>query len=153
MPNTRSEKIKYVFTENIGYKVLALVITVFLWTFVMGRDDAIETKDMTLEVYVASSHDLLLVQPTKVQVTMKGTPKLLRRYFNYKKTIRFDVLNTDASDIRIEVRDEQLDVPYGLRVVTITPRHFDIRIRARPGFQRGQPNSVVVPATKEEKTF
>lgn len=152
MPS-RKDKIKYIFTEKIGYKVLALIITVFLWTFVMGRDDAIETKDLTLEVYLPASHDLLLIQPTKVQVTMKGTPKLLRRYFNYKKSLRFDAQHIESNDIRIEVRDEQLDVPYGLRVVTITPRHFDIRVRARPGYQKGMPGGVIMPPKAEEKTF
>jgi YbbR domain-containing protein len=148
---SKSDKIRHIFTANPGYKILALIITVFLWTFVMGRDDAIETKDMGIEVFLPASHELLLVQPTRVQVTLKGTPKLLKRYFNNKKAIRFDIYNTDVGELRVEIKDDKLDVPYGLRVVTITPRHFDIRMKLRAGFD-GKLNhkSVVTPKQIEE---
>lgn len=148
----KNEIFKKITTENLGYKVLALVITVFLWTFVMGRDDAIETKDMQIEVFLPASHELVVVQPTKVQVTLKGTPKLLRRYFSYKRNIRFDIYNTDVSDLRVEIKDDKLDVPYGLRVVSITPKHFDVRMKVRPGFdERLQRKNTLSPPIQVEE--
>ncbi|MCB0349434.1 MAG: hypothetical protein KDD37_11410, partial [Bdellovibrionales bacterium] len=131
----KSEPVKQMFTENLGYKLLALVVTVFLWTFVMGRDDAIESKDMLIDVFLPSSHELYLVQPNRVQVTLKGTPKLLRRYFNNKKTIKYDIYNVDKNNIRIEIKDGKLELPYGLHVVSITPRHVDMRIKPRTGYR------------------
>ncbi len=149
----RPEPIKQFFTENIGYKILALVVTVFLWTFVMGRDDAIESKDMLMEVYLPTTHELYLLHPNKVQVTLKGTPKLLRRYFNHKKSIRYDIYNIEKNDLSVEINDNMLELPYGLRVVSITPRHFSMRIKPRSGYKDAVRDGEAGPGRLEESNL
>jgi hypothetical protein len=116
------------FTENLSFKFMALILTIFLWLLVMGRDDAVETKELDIMVNLPAGYNLKKMDPTRIEVRIKGPPKILKRYFLQKKEVEFFVSNTTVSNLRLEVNEQKLKLPYGVYLVSISPRTVDIQM-------------------------
>ena len=52
-------KIKHLFTENIGFKLISLVVAVIIWAVVVNVDDPVQTKTFTTSVQIKNEGVLL----------------------------------------------------------------------------------------------
>ena len=127
MPKT-TFSVKSWFTDNLTFKLMALILTIFLWLLVIGRDDAVETKELDIMVSLPAGYNLKRVDPSRIEVRIKGPPKILKRYFLQKKEVAFVVSNTNSSTLRLEVNERKLNLPYGVYLVSISPRMVDIQM-------------------------
>ena len=74
-------EVKGIFTKDLSYKVVALLITLLIWLLVLGRGH--ETQDINLKVdfsNVAPSLSIVEASYDVVKVKVKGPPKLIRKF-------------------------------------------------------------------------
>lgn len=128
------QQVRNFFLQDLSYKLVALLITLLIWLLVLGRGH--ETEDVNLKVeftniakglsVVESSYDV-------VKVKVKGPPKLIRKFILANSAIKLDAPVREEGVRRIRVYSKTLALPYGLRVLSISPREIRVSVRKETG--------------------
>ncbi len=116
------------FTQNIGLKLTALLLTLILYLFVLG-DRREDVRAVFVPVTVAvTSEQVLLSDPVKeLKFTLRGKPSSLDRL----ERLGFETIIVDtktAQQGRVEFEPAMLDLPPGVSVVSIKPPAMDIQL-------------------------
>tara|TARA_B100001248_G_scaffold253282_1_gene230345 strand:+ start:8545 stop:8937 length:393 start_codon:yes stop_codon:yes gene_type:complete len=121
--------LKSILFENFTYKILALFIAIILWLFIIGRDDMQESAQIPIDIKVPQNYVLKRMDPDQADVVFRGNPKLIRRYLRSKPRIQYVIYNTKNPFLRLEIREDKLDLPFGVNLISIQPRYLNIEIR------------------------
>lgn len=123
-------RLRSLFTENVPYKALSVLIALALWFIV--RDERIEDT-LRIPVDVQTSPDLVMsnesLQDLSVRVT--GTRAALDRLHRGEQVHSVRLKNTEPGLVTVRVRPEDLVMPAGVEVVTVTPASTSVRLEAR----------------------
>jgi YbbR domain-containing protein len=111
--------------QNIWFKLVAIVMALFLWFHVATDQVYDHTDSFPLEI-LNIPQPLLLAEelPSQVSVTIRGKGKeLLKMLVAEKKSIRIDVQEFKRGETEYELTTEQIPIPEGLelRVTNILP--------------------------------
>ncbi len=120
----------YVF-ENGSYKLVSLFVTLILWVTILGRRDFMLTKDMDIEFLVPKAAVLELNQgERKVSVKVSGPRTALKKFAQSPGSITFDLTKAEVFEkntkIRTVIQTKNIEVPFGVKVVTIDPPALDV---------------------------
>lgn len=114
------------FTENLGLKLTALLLTLVLYIFVLGdRRDDVRAVFVPLRLQVDSAQVLLSDPVKELKFTLRGKPSALDRL----ERIGLDTVVLDAKDAengRIEFGTDIVELPPGISVVSIKPPAMDV---------------------------
>jgi len=121
--------IRHIFVENISYKLLALLISIVLWLFIMTRDDAQQELQLGVDIGLPDNYSLVHLEPDVVDVVVKGNPRLIRRYAKDRPGIKFVIYNTKNTVLRLRLKEEKLDLPFGIQLVSMNPRYIKIEMK------------------------
>jgi YbbR domain-containing protein len=113
--------------NNIGFKLLALLLAFMLWYYVAGQRDPIIEREFTLtaEARGLSSERLLVSPLPQVRVTAKGMRSVIRG------------LKADDLHAYVEIPDQEtgeqlipikVDVPSDVEVVAISPERIKVEL-------------------------
>lgn len=111
------------FAENFSYKVVSLVIALILWVTILGRRDFTYTKVYELEFRVAEGYSLV-ARPEEVRLRVSGTRSSLRRFMEAEadpKPLMIDLSSRSAGSVEMDVPLSQIDLPNGVRIVSVRP--------------------------------
>lgn len=118
--------------NNWGLKLLALGISFLLWTTYMAEPLAevgflvpLEFNNIPTDLEISGD------VPTQVHVRVRGRPALLRRLSPADLGITLDLSGAGPGDKLIRLTPEQVAVPYGATVVSITPTHVRVPLIKR----------------------
>jgi YbbR domain-containing protein len=111
--------------QNVWFKLVAIVMALFLWFHVATDQVYDHTDSFPLEI-LNIPQPLLLAEelPSQVSVTIRGKGKeLLKMLVAEKKSIRIDVQEFKRGETEYELTTEQIPIPEGLelRVTNILP--------------------------------
>lgn len=115
-------------TENVGSKLLALALSLGLYAFIHGAENAQRTFTVSIVALVPPAggpRQLMTKVPTEVAVTLRGSRTQL-------DNIRGDELGTVQIDLqsaiseRVEIRADMINVPAGLKIEQIYPSSIDL---------------------------
>jgi YbbR domain-containing protein len=130
--------------ENWPYKLLALIIAVALWAFVVGQEKAEITMRVPVEV-TGLPRDLVLANQvdSEVEVRLYGPQNLVRQISLRPRVKQLDLSGLSAGDHIFQVLPEDLNLPSSVSVVRISPSRLRVSLAAR--FSR---EAVVRPVIK-----
>ncbi|GEM_PF-3287768 len=126
------EKIRKWITVNFGYKILALFIAFFLWTYVIG--EKVAERVYHLPVVFQNVSRGLIVEPRtpKIHITLKGTRSLVMNYNPENFFVVKDLKNYTPGKYSIPVSLE--DIPLAdkeVEIIRISPKEMDIEIKVQ----------------------
>ena len=105
----------------------------------MGRGH--ETQDINLKVdfsNVAPSLSIVEASYDVVKVKVKGPPKLIRKFILANSALKLEQPILKDGVRRIRVNPKNLALPYGLRVLSISPREIRLVVRDKVGEENGR---------------
>lgn len=114
---------KDVVTHNFSYKVVSLLIALILWLTILGRRDFSMSKTIDIEL-IAGTHQIVTLQsPESVKVKVTGPRTALKKFMEtgMSQLLSIDISRKGVGDIEIDVPFRQIDVPFGVKIISIKP--------------------------------
>lgn len=126
-------KVKNIFTDNLSYKMVSLFIALILWFTILGRRDF--TLSKTMEVEAVATSGLLVDRQSvdTIKVKVSGPRTALKKFLESGLTplVTVDVTKRGAGDHLIEIPESRIDVPFGVKIVSVSPNKFRVRVVKR----------------------
>ncbi len=115
--------IKSLVTENFSYKLVSLFIALILWLTILGRRDFALTRSIDVELVPAAGYSVSLQSASTVRVKLTGPQTALKKFVDsgMSQLISIDVSKKGPGDIDVEIPVRQIDVPFGVRVISVKP--------------------------------
>lgn len=119
-----------VFTENLSYKVVALFIALILWLTILGRRDFSLTKTVEVELIASHQQTITAQNVDNVKVKVSGPRAALKKFMEsgMSQLISIDISKKGTGDIEVEVPIKQIDVPFGVKVISVKPSQIRARV-------------------------
>lgn len=111
--------------NNIGFKLLALLVAFMLWYYVAGQRDPIVKREFNLPVTARGlSSERLLVSPLpEVRVTVRGMRSIVQGLKGDDFLVYVEIPDQEVSE---KVLPIQVEVPFGVQVVSISPERIKV---------------------------
>jgi YbbR domain-containing protein len=118
--------------RNLGYKVLALVITLFLWVVARGSSSVERGFDIPV-VLQGVPDDLVVVDQGAdvVNVRLLGTRSALRNFDPERLEYPLEIADAKPGQADFEVDLSRFDLPRGARVVSRSPSRIELSLERR----------------------
>ena len=119
-------------TSNLGLKLLAIGIALFLWAVAHGSSSIERGFDVPV-VLRGEPEDLVITDQSAdvVNVRVLGNPAALRSVTPDKLEYALDVANAKAGAAEFDVDASSLEFPRGARVVARSPARIEVRFEGR----------------------
>ncbi len=123
-------KWKVFVTDNMSYKIVSLFIALILWLTILGRRDFSLTKTVDVELIPAVGQVITAQSADSVKVKVTGPRTALKKFMEsgMSQLISIDVSKKGEGDIEIEIPLKQIDVPFGVKVISVKPSVVRARI-------------------------
>ena len=124
-------KIRKILFNNIGLKLTALLISLFVWIQITGKERLYveQTLDIDVEyVNVSENIDVRLVRPEKVKIKVRGTSSEMKEVLSDQFKVRIDLKGIRES-MRLNVfTEDYLITPEDAKVVSIHPKMIEMKV-------------------------
>ncbi len=141
-------RLRGLFTANLPYKALSVLIALALWFIV--RDERIEDT-FRIPIDVQTGPDLVMSNESLPDLTVRvtGTRAALDRLHRGEQVHGVRLKNTEPGLVTVRVRAEDLALPAGVDVVSVSPATTSVRLEARAARRVPVRPRVVVDAASE----
>lgn len=118
--------------DNLGYKIIALLISLILWLTVLGRRDFVVSKDIEVE-FIPKSPSYYIGGQTAdtVKVKVAGPRVALRDFEKSSKLLSIDVLEEQEGFVDVEISPSRIYIPQGVRLLSIRPSRVRVELQKR----------------------
>ncbi len=107
--------------QNIGWKLLSLLVAFGLWFVVMSSTNIEITKEVAVEIETPKDLVVASEVPDRVAFRLSGSKFFLRTVANSLDTIRVDLTRAKAGPAYFRFDRESIHLPIGVRVLSISP--------------------------------
>ena len=115
--------------ENSGLKVISLILAVSLWYIVAGERSTEIVLSIPLEFQnVPEGLEVIEESAQQVDVRLRGSSELLRRLSPQEIQAAVDLTDALPGDNTVYLTPGQVDTPYGVRVMRVTPASVNLAI-------------------------
>ena len=123
-------------SENGTYKIVALFISLILWITILGRRDFVYSKNIDLEIQTSSQLSVIEQSHASVRVRVTGPRASLKKFMesHSNQAMLIDVSSLGEGRIEIPISDKKLDLPLGVRVVSLKPQKIEVTVVSRKIF-------------------
>ena len=121
---------KAMVTDNFSYKMVALCVTLILWVTILGRRDFTVSRDMEIEYILPGHLVMATMAPRRMQVTVAGPRMAIKKFQQRNSPLLVDLGRASQGKSLVRLGEEQLDLPFGARVVKIDPEQFFVNLRS-----------------------
>jgi YbbR domain-containing protein len=120
---------KKLFTENIGLKISAVLISLFLWFFVTSRGQSEITLDVPLEFKnIPADIGIVNTSVKTVSVTVRGHERPMKSLKASDLRVYVDLGKAKKGEDVFYINKDDIKLPYALSVTNITPPTVKIRM-------------------------
>ena len=126
----RRETLRRRFTNNLNYKVLALVVTLVLWVATLGKKEFEREVYVPVEPLIENSVTLTQLEPQMLSVTLVGQRKPLMRLGSLSYTL--NVSNLQAGTHIESLNLDYLPLPEGVTVKDVHPKLLKFVLEPAP---------------------
>ena len=117
------------FTENIGLKIISLILAVSLWLFVVGE----ETSEIGLSIPVEIINvppDLAVTNDVidDINLRVSGPRRMIRRLASETLSKIIDLQDAQAGIINFDISPEDLPLPHGVKVTRLSPTSVTLQL-------------------------
>jgi YbbR-like protein len=121
--------LRRVFLHNLGLKLIAVVISFFLWsTYTAEPFEQIGYNVPVAYVNVPEGLAVGGTPPNTVRVVLRGRSGLLRRLTPADLILDVDLATAPSGDVPIRLSPTMVTVPYGTEVVRLAPAEFHVSL-------------------------
>lgn len=122
--------------DNGSYKLVALFISLILWLTILGRRDFIYSKNIDIEFQTSQNLSILEQSHNSVRVRVTGPRASLKKFMesNSNNAILLDISNAGEGKIEVPVSEKRLDLPLGVKVVSIKPAIVEATVITKKTF-------------------
>ena len=118
--------------HNAGLKLLALLIAFLLWSTYTSEPRVEVGFDVPVElVNLAENLAIGPDVPLRVHVRLRGRSVVLRRLVPADIIVRVDLAGMGAGEMVYHPLANQLQLPLGVELISVTPRELRIPLQAR----------------------
>ena len=122
---------KKLFTENLGLKISAVLISLFLWFFVTSRGQSEISLDVPLEFKnIPSDIGIVNTSIKTVGVTVRGHERPMKNLKASDVRVYVDLNKAKKGEDLFYVNKDDVKLPYALSVMNITPSTVKIKLDA-----------------------
>jgi len=120
---------KKLFTENLGLKISAILISVFLWFFVTSTGQSEITLDIPLEFKnIPADTGIVSTSIKTVSVTVRGQERPMKNLKASDVRVYVDLEKAKKGEGIFHMNTADIKLPYALSVVSITPSSVKIKL-------------------------
>lgn len=120
---------KKLLTENIGMKISAVLISVFLWFFVTSRGQSEIAFDIPLEFKnIPADVGIVNASVKTVSVTVRGHERPMKNLKVSDVRVYVDLGKADKGTDVYYINKDNIKLPYGLSVMNISPSTVKIKL-------------------------
>jgi len=124
--------LRSIFLHNAGLKLLSLVIASLLWSTYTSEPRVEIGFEVPVEfTHLADNIEIGPDVPLRVHVRLRGRPIVLRRLIPADITVRVDLAGMGAGQMIYRPAADQLELPLGVELVSITPKELRIPLQLR----------------------
>lgn len=133
MPTKPKFKWKELITENFSYKVVALFIALILWLTILGRRDFTLSKSLEVELLPSTNQTVISQSVDVIKVKVSGPRTALKKFMDsgLSQLVSIDISKKGLGDVDIEVPVNKIDVPFGVKVISIRPNIIRAKVVKR----------------------
>lgn len=120
---------KEIIFNNIGLKVSAVLIAVFLWFFVTSQGQSeisleapLEFKDIPAELGIAAS------SAKEVTLTLRGQERFMKHFNAADLTVFLDLGKAKPGEMVYPVNKEDVKLPFAMTVTNVAPPSVRVRL-------------------------
>lgn len=124
----RIAQIKELVADNFSYKLVALIISLILWLSLLNKREFITTKEFDVDIMTAENLVVLGQTSDRLKVKVSGPQPLLKKFVDSSQVIAFDLSDKSTGFYDLEVSSSKIDVPKGLKVVSVRPNTIRVEI-------------------------
>ena len=112
-----------VVTDNLSYKVVSLFIALILWLTILGRRDFSLTKTIDIELMTGPHRAVVSQSADIAKVKVSGPRTALKKFMDsgLSQLLVIDISDKGEGDFDVEIPLSQIDVPFGVKVVSVKP--------------------------------
>jgi len=123
-------KMKDLLFENMSYKMVALFIALILWLTILGRRDFSLTKNVEVELVAGARQTVVMQSIDTVKVKVSGPRTALKKFMEsgLSQLLSIDVSDHGEGDVEVQVPLKQIDVPFGVKVISVKPSVIHAKI-------------------------
>lgn len=126
-------KIKQILTENLGVKIIAVVVAVFIWFNASGQQEV--TRVRTIPLVVENLPDSLTITgggvPAQVEISVRGTKRQLLTMGFKRVELAIDLTGAQAGRQRVTLTSNHIRLPGGIdrrQVTVMSARNLDLTL-------------------------
>lgn len=118
--------------ENMSYKLVSLFIAAVLWVTILGRRDFTLTKNIEVELFASQGLVVNSVSADTVKIKVSGPRNAIKKFIDsgLNQVITIDVTKYGEGNIEVEIPVHKIDVPFGVKIVSIRPSFIRARVTA-----------------------
>jgi YbbR domain-containing protein len=109
------------FFQNLGWKLLSLVVAFAIWFVVMSSNSIEITKEVTLDLTLPNGLVVANEVPERVSFRLSGSKFFLRTLANSLDTLKVDLSRAKAGPTFYRIEKDALHLPLGVKVLSISP--------------------------------
>lgn len=124
-------KIKTFFFENVGLKLIALVLAILVWAMISGRERSYseKTMDINVEYYgIQENIDVRSVRPDKVRIKVRATSQELNKITSGDFRIRISLQDVSEGTHNYWTENYLL-FPEGMDITAIQQKMIEITVK------------------------
>jgi YbbR domain-containing protein len=112
------------------YKGVALVVALAIWaTTLQSRKDALVTRNVGVEIALSPKQKMVNKVNRTVTVKLAGPRAVIKKLNHEPLIVSKNILNLQAGLNRVTINAEDLNIPKGIKVISITPNEIDLDIK------------------------
>lgn len=125
-------KFKLKLTENLGVKLIAVIVAIFIWFNASGQQEV--TRVRSIPVVVAGLPDSLTItgpMPTEVEISVRGTKRQLLTMGLKRVQLTIDLSGVQPGRQRISLTSNDIQLPGGFdrrQVSVLSPVVVDLEV-------------------------
>lgn len=120
---------KKLFFENVGLKISAILLSVFLWLFVTSRGQSEISLEAPLEVKgIPAGLGVVSNSAKTVVVTIRGQERLMKNVRPSDIRVFIDLGKAKKGEGAYYINKDDIKLPYAMSVMNITPSSIKIRL-------------------------
>ena len=123
--------VKKIIFNNFGLKLTALLIALFVWIQITGKERLYVEKTFDIDVEyinVSENIDVRIVRPEQIKVKVRGTANEIRNISSDDFKVRVD-LRGIREEMRLNLfTEDYLVTPEGTQVVSVHPKMIEMKV-------------------------
>jgi YbbR domain-containing protein len=119
--------------EHLGYKIIALLITLILWVTVVSQREMVSTQKLTVQFVVPLDFQIEGSNQAEVTVQIEGPRPFMRKFIerSWPSAIVVPIRNPSVGPFPAEVPMAELQLPSEIKVLSINPREVVLQINKK----------------------